>query len=379
MTTRPLRILHCLRAPVGGLFRHVLDLAEAQAALGHNVGLLADSKASDALTAGKLEAIRPKLDLGLHLIPMSRNPGLGDLAAVQAVTRIARPLRFDVLHGHGAKGGLYARLASARLKRGGMPLTCFYTPHGGVLHFDPASLKGRVLLGAERAMAGLTDGLVFESEFSERAYAAKVGRSACPSRVIHNGLRAEEFEPVAPKADAADLVFVGELRHLKGVDVLLEALARCTTTPGPTAIIVGAGPDADDFKRQAETLGLGGRVRFPGALPARQAFALGRCVVVPSRAESFPYIVLEAAAAGRPIIATAVGGIPEIFGTTAHRLIPPGDNRSLRDRIETVVTDPARSRDEAAVLRASVRERFTVEGMAAGILDFYADRLGSRS
>lgn len=371
----PLRILQCLRAPVGGLFRHVLDLAEAQAAEGHAVGILADSRASDALTTAKLEAIRPKLALGLHLVPMSRNPGLGDIAATQTIVSVARRLDLDVLHGHGAKGGLYARLAATRLRRGGRRLVCVYTPHGGVLHFDPASMKGRVLLGAERAMATLTDAIVFESAFSQAAYRAKIGEPACETRVIPNGLKPDEFAPIVPAPDAADLLFIGELRHLKGVDVLLEAIAAIAQPDRPRAVVVGAGPDAEAFKAQAHDLGLGAHVAFPGAMPAREAFRLGRCLVVPSRAESFPYIVLEAAAAGLPMIATRVGGIPEIYAEASDRLVPAGDSSALKVQIEAYRSDPGSFAAAANSLRDSVERRFTVARMTDDVLDLYRQRL----
>jgi glycosyltransferase involved in cell wall biosynthesis len=375
--SKPLRILHCLRAPVGGLFRHVLDLAEAQAAKGLAVGVLADSRASDALTTGKLEAIRPKLALGLHLVPMSRNPGLGDLSATQTVASVAKRSNADVLHGHGAKGGLYARLAAGRLRAGGRQIVCVYTPHGGVLHFDPETLKGRVLLGAERAIGALTDAIVFESAFSQAAYRAKIGEPSCPARVIPNGLKPEDFAIVEPADDAADLLFVGELRQLKGVDVLLEAIAGIPAERRPRAVIVGAGPDAAAFKALAAQLGLTGHVTFPGALPARQAFRLGRCLAVPSRAESFPYIVLEAAAAGLPMIATRVGGIPEIFADSAERLVPPGDSMILRSQIDAFRSDPGSFRSAAVTLRANVAARFTLARMTDAVLGLYRDCLGA--
>ncbi len=89
-------------------------------------------------------------------------------------------------------------------------------------------------------------------------------------------------------------------------------------------MLVGSGPDEaslDDRARRA--LGAASQVRFMRPMPARDAFALGRVLVVPSRAESLPYIVLEAAGARIPLVATDVGGIPEIFGPYRDRLIPP--------------------------------------------------------
>ena len=92
------------RAPVGGLFRHVLDLAAEQARRGHDVGILADSNAGDRLTSPKFDSVSPLLTLGILRTPMSRNPGLGDLQALRSVRAHARTLDLDVLHGHGAKG-----------------------------------------------------------------------------------------------------------------------------------------------------------------------------------------------------------------------------------------------------------------------------------
>src|SRR5690606_7037252 len=95
------------------------------------------------------------------------------------------------------------------------------------------------------------------------------------------------------------------------------------------AAFVGTGPDRERYEARAAELGLAGRVRFPGALPTREALAAGRILVVPSRAESLPYVVLEAGAAAVPVLATRVGGIPEIFGPDAGLLLPPGDAPAL--------------------------------------------------
>ena len=134
---------------------------------------------------------------------------------------------------------------------------------------------------------------------------------------------------LAPSEDAADFLFVGELRRLKGVDVMLRALARVREARPVSAVIVGTGPDAAAFKDETARLGLDDVVSFRDAMPAREAFALGRVLVVPSRAESFPYIVLEAAAAGLPMLATNVGGIPEIVSGTDTALLPPEDVDAL--------------------------------------------------
>ncbi len=364
-----------MRAPVGGLFRHVLDLAAEQASRGHEVGILADSNASDRLTDERFAAVAPMLRLGITRVPMSRKPGVGDLAAARVTFGLARRLEVDVLHGHGAKGGAYARLAARALKVAGLPVASFYTPHGGSLNFQPGTLEGTVYLKLEKLLSRWTDGLIFESAYAHRVYGERIGIGSVAARVIPNGLQPNDFAPHLPNADAADVLFIGELRQLKGVDVLLEALARVDARLPVTAVIVGSGPDEAALKALAVRLGLGHRVTFPGAMPAARAFPLGRVLAVPSRAESFPYVVLEAGAAGIPLVATNVGGIPEIVEGTGVALVPAGDVGALAEAIRAVIADPAQAVALARRLRARVETMFTVEGMTDSVLAFYGERM----
>jgi glycosyltransferase involved in cell wall biosynthesis len=371
-----LRIIHCFRAPVGGLFRHVLDLSGAQAARGHDVGYIIDSTVADPLTESRLAQAAQHLRLGITRLPMGRLPSPRDLATSRAVRDAARNLRADVLHGHGAKGGAYARLAARDLRADGRNVATFYTPHGGSLHYPLASPQGLVYTAIERFLARYTDGLIFESDFIRRVYDRRVGAGRVPSRVVPNALQPVDFTPHKSNPDAADFLFIGELRQLKGVDVLLRALAEIAARFPVRAVIVGAGPDAAAFHSLAEDLKIGNLVDFPGAMPARAAFALGRCLVVPSRAESMPYIVLEAAAAGMPMLATDVGGIPEIINGTDTPLLPPGDVGALAQAMQAFLDAPAVAKERATRLQAAVAERFTVERAAGEVLAFYAERLG---
>ncbi len=372
--TPTLRILHILRAPVGGLFRHVRDLALEQTRWGLEVGVLVDSNTSDGLTVQRLNELASHLPLGLHSIPMGRAPGVSDLKCVRETRRLGMELGIDVLHGHGAKGGLYARVGGGFPGRasGQRPLR-FYTPHGGSLHFFDGSLKGNFYVSAEAALAKLTDGIIFESSFARGRFESSIRLDNVPNRVIPNGLSPSDFELRQLDGNAAEFLFVGELRHLKGVDVLLDALAQLA---GKTrAVIVGDGPDAAQFKAQAHRLGLGARVSFPGAMPARDAFALGRVLLMPSRAESLPYIALEAAAAGIPLIATNVGGVSEIVEGSDTRLVPPGDAKALACAMALANDDLAACEARAGRLRGVVGQRFTTERMTRSVLEFYRDGL----
>ncbi len=364
-----MKIVHCFREPAGGLFRHVRDLAEAQHGAGHAVGVVCDASTGDSLDEALLDGLRPFLSLGLIRFPMRRQMAPSDLAAAWRIAGKVRPLAPDVLHGHGAKGGAYARTIGTLLRATGKRVARFYTPHGGSLHFDPKSAAGRVYFLAERGLGRMTDGFIFVSRYEADTYAAKVGRPRAPVNVIPNGLRPEEFEPVAALPDAADFLFIGTLRALKGPDVFLSALTLLGMDADnpPTAVIVGGGEEKPHYVELAAGLGLGDRVTFHDPMPARDAFALARAVVVPSRAESMPYVVLEAIAAGEPLIATRVGGIPEIFAAESGRLVAPGEVGELANAMAAMLAAPEAARAAAERLKAQIRATFTVAAMASAI------------
>ncbi len=364
---QPLRILHILRAPVGGLFRHVCDLATEQTRQGHAVGLVADNSTGGEQAERKFAELSGSLSLGVSRVPMSRHAGFSDISAVRHVRERAQALKADVVHGHGAKGGAYARLGAGGAIR-------VYTPHGGSLHFSRGNPAGFAYLTAEWLLLRKTDLALFESDYAKRTFEAKIGVPSGLVRVVHNGVRAEELQRVMPAGNVADILFVGELRMLKGVDVLLDAIAILQRENTKIrALIVGDGPDRAAFEGRKDALGLSKIVTFAGAMPAREAFAKGRILVVPSRAESLPYIVLEAAAAGVPIVTTDVGGIPEIFGDGSDTLVPPGDAPALAVAIRAALESGANER--AAKLHQRISEKFTVTAMTDAVLGAYGDAL----
>jgi glycosyltransferase involved in cell wall biosynthesis len=366
---QPLKILHVLRSPVGGLFRHVVDLARAQAARGHHVGIVADASTGGARADAAFSSLSGQLALGLTRVPMSRDVGFSDVSAQRHVAQRAREAAIDVLHGHGAKGGAYARLCGGRAIR-------VYTPHGGSLHYSRSSPVGFVYLALEQVLMRRTELFLFESAYGRDVFAAKVGTPDTLVRVVHNGVTAEEFAEIMPQSDATDIVFIGELRMLKGVDLLLDAMAQLGREGHPlTATIVGDGPDAAAFRAQSERLGLAATVHFLPPMPARDAFSLGRLLVAPSRAESLPYIILETAAAAVPLITTNVGGIPEVFGPQSSRLVSPGDAAALAGAIGAALADPAALRNESLTLRARVQTGFSAGVMTDSVLAAYGEAL----
>jgi glycosyltransferase involved in cell wall biosynthesis len=369
-----LKILHILRAPLGGLFRHVIDLVQGQAQRGHRVGLFLDSTTGGARAETVLGDLAPHLALGFERVAIPRELNPRDAYALHRVARHVAALAPDVLHGHGAKGAALARL----VPNFGHAIRA-YTPHGGSLVYCPGTISGGFYRSLERLLNRRTDLFLFESSYIANLFRSTIGAPRAVVRIVRNGVGNAEFEPVAAKPDATDVVCVGELRPVKAIDVLIEALAILkASSQRVTATIAGEGPDDAKLKALALRLGVADEVRFAGFRPAREAFAMGRMLVIPSRAESLPYIVLEAAAAGMPIIATEVGGVPEIFGPHASHLIAPDDSGALVAAIRKALSDPGETCRVAQEVRARVRAEFSLANMVEGGLTAYREALSIR-
>jgi glycosyltransferase involved in cell wall biosynthesis len=366
-----LRIVHVTRTPVGGIFRHILDLAAGQAARGHQVGIVCDSTTGGERAEAALAALAPQMRFGVMRFPMAREIGPGDVAAFRAVSRYLQTLHADVLHGHGAKGGGFVRLMSPR------DAIRVYTPHGGSLHYR--GLRGVIYGGIEQFFSRRTELFLFESAFARDRYVAMIG--APPHaivRVVFNGISKAEIEPVTPASNAADLVSVGEFRHIKGTDVLIDAVAELHRSGRRlTLAIAGDGVEGPKLREQVARLGLSDSIRFLGHTPPRKAFAQGRMLVMPSRADSLPYVAIEAGGAKIPIIASKVGGIPEILGTDGN-MVPPEDSARLAQAIVLAVDDPAGTQARAAKLHERICSHFSQDAMVEGVLAGYSDALGAK-
>jgi len=355
---------------VGGIFRHVRDLVEAHAAEGHEIGIVCDSSTGGDLEERYFDSIAQRLALGVYRVRMQRHIGPGDLGAAWRTYGAIRRMAPDILHGHGSKGGAYARVFGTMMRTSGRRVARLYSPHGGVLHYD-RDITGRGLFFLERRMDRMTDHMVFVSQYEATMFAEKIGPPRAPSTIVHNGLRAPEFDDVPLVPQAADFLYIGMMRDLKGPDIFIDALAEATRTAGRpvSAVMVGAGDDLPKYRAQVERLGLSPQVTFHDPMPARQAFAMARSIVVPSRAESMPYIVLEALAAGKPMVATAVGGIPEIFVGRTDLLIRP-DAAQMAGRMVEVLADEA-AYAERMPPRSELRQRFGADVMAREIEAIY--------
>lgn len=372
---QPLRILHATRAPVGGIIRHILDLANGQADRGHHVGIIADSLTGGERAEQALAEIAPRMKLGVYRFAIRREPSPLDFVTWARFTGLVRRLDPDVLHGHGAKAGAFLRMRGASTDS-----IRVYTPHGGSLHYPLSTIKGQLYSRLERMLMNSTELFLFESAFARDTYQRMIGVPNGLVRTVFNGVTAGEFDPVVKADDATDVAYVGEFRHIKGADLLIDAVARLRADGRNVTLSLGGdGEEMANLKAQVARLNLGEAVRFLGHVKARYGFSKGSLLVVPSRGDSMPYVVIEAAAAGIPMVAANVGGIPEIFGPDhAGALFAPNTVGAMADAIEAALDDMEAAQARARSLRERIFLHFSQKAMVEGVLAGYRDAFANR-
>lgn len=188
--------------------------------------------------------------------------------------------------------------------------------------------------------------------------------------VVSMPVGTDRFGPSTPVPDDGPVLAVGRLMAEKGFDVLIEAMALLPADERPEVVIVGDGPD----RALLEALALRRDVSatFPGAVPPSEIgewYRRARLVCVPSRREGFGMVVAEALAAGRPVVASAVGAAPAfITAGTDGRLVPPGDADALSDALATALrSDFAPS----SAANTTALAPFTPQAHAAALLEIY--------
>ena len=197
-------------------------------------------------------------------------------------------------------------------------------------------------------------------------------------RLIPNGVDCEFWTPATRTTAHFSIVAIGRLHRVKGFDVLLEAYAELLGEGRKVTLrIVGEGPDRERLEAQASRLGIAGHVEFTGAKNPSEVRRLLRDAVVfamPSMSEGMPLALLEAMACGRPVVATQVGGIPEIVARGTGILVPPNDVPAFANGLRRVLDGPEAA--EAMARRATLHaRRFSGERAVARYLDLYSELL----
>jgi len=377
-TADPMRIVLAAEPTGGGVMRHVLDLAEGLPRRGFRVLLVHARRGIDAAFAARLER-REAFGYETASVDVQRAPGGHDLAATLELRRVIR--RFggaDVLHGHSSKAGALARLGRwSRARR------VVYTPHAWYTQ-NPA--LGAASRGAyqliERALATLTDRIISVSR-DEAEHAVALGIGPDKLVLIENGIetwtpaqvagaRAATRARLGIAADDVVVGFLGRLAPQKAPDVAVRVFRQVLhERPTTRVVLAGDGPDAERARALLVELGIADRVvvlpvaNGPELIPAFDLF------LMTSRYEGFPYVLLEALAAGCAIVSTRVGGVADcvIDGVTGS-VVDSLDPDPIARAVLAIVNDPPR----LAAMRASARERaalFSIDRMLDRTADLY--------
>jgi glycosyltransferase involved in cell wall biosynthesis len=316
---------------------------------------------------------------GLRHIPFVVGSRLS-LKPVAEILRILEAEKTDILHTHGGYAGLYGRWAARRART---PVVV-HTLHGiHYLHYRNPALR-RLSIWQERFLSRTTDALVLVCQ-SDMAL-AKNHRLAPRDKltVIPNGLDAP---PADNKPSAPDLRAelgleqgkpvvgtVARLHRQKGIIHLLRAAPRILgAVPGAKIVVVGDGPQGRELRRRAAAPGLEGRFVFLGEREdAGSIMALFDIFVLPSLWEGLPFVLVEAAGLGKPIVATAVDGVPEVIddGKTGV-LIRPGNADALADGVISLLSDKARAAEMAEAARSLIPPRFPLRRTVEQHQDLY--------
>ncbi|MGE5508762.1 MAG: glycosyltransferase [Chitinophagales bacterium] len=378
-----MRILMVARPARGGMRQHLLALAEGLRSRGVEVEVA--GPAAEPLLQELAARGCPIWDMPLSA---SFRP-LEDLRAAVRLASLLRRRPFDVVHVHGFKASLPGRLGAALA---GAPVV--YTVHNFV--FEAAGgARRRLYLACERLLAPFTTRYIAVSKALQRDLAASARVAPARIAVVYNSITpptspsAEELAAVRQEfgldQETQVVLCVARLVREKGVDLLLQAAAALQEAeragdrlPPFRVLVAGDGPEEASLKELTRSLGLESLVTFAGyRTDVGVLLGLASVVALPSRAEGLSLALLEALAAGRPLVAAKAGGMPEIVrdGETAL-LVPVEDPLALAAALRRLLTDRGLAARLADAARADGR-RFTSETMLDETLAVY-DQLRRR-
>lgn len=391
MSAPAVRVLRVIaRLNVGGPARHVTLLNRGLEQRGHSTLLV---HGSPGLEEGSLE----ELAAGLPAVAIShlgrRLKVSSDFRAFAQLVRIVFRIRPDVVHTHTAKAGTLGRLAAAlynltrpRARRAAV----IHTFHGHVFEGYFGTIGNLLVRLAERTLAKLTDRIITLSpaqkhDVTNRFAICGPGKVA----VVPLGL---DLEPLLARAelgpslkqavgiddDATVIGYVGRFAPVKDLPLLFGAFREfLRTSPGAHLVLAGDGPLGEELRVMAAHLGIAPNVHFIGwcdDLP--RLYATFDVVVLTSRNEGTPVALIEAMAAGVPVVATAVGGIVDIVqDDVTGVLVRTRTPQAVAAAIRTITTNPERSRQLAADARRHVRQRFGADQLVDEIEALYRREL----
>ncbi len=384
----PIRVLRVIaRLNMGGPALHVAYLSAGLAERGYETTLVAGT-----LARGEGSMAYVAEDLGVRILrldALSREISpFRDAISVLRLARLIREQRPQILHTHTAKAGTVGRLA-ALLAGDARPPIVVHTFHGHVLHGYFGPLKSQAFRVLERLLGRMTTRLI---AVSPQVRDDLVSLGVAPAEkfsVVRLGVELDErVRTQVVGADARARLgiaperfvvgWVGRMTGVKRTDDVLESLHRLRER-GVDAVLlmVGSGPDRDHVEQRASALGIVHHCYFLGYQEDVSGwYRAFDAMILPSANEGTPVVVIEALAAGCPVVATSVGGVPDVVREGVDGfLVPMGDVDALADRLELLARDPELRARMGAAGRESVPARYAVERLVSDVDELYRSLL----
>ncbi|MBN8539901.1 MAG: glycosyltransferase [Deltaproteobacteria bacterium] len=392
-----MRILFILRNAEGGIRTHVETLIRGALEQGHDCLLITDLKQADS-GFQKTLSLEPEIRKRVVSISMRSAPGPWDLSTLWLLSVGLRSARkstktsdgtldaqdkgvfFDAVHGHGAKGGLFARLCRI-LRILPRETKVIYTPHGGSLHQMHGNVMNVLYTWIERFLGKYTDCVLAESQYSADQFIKRIGTDTAPVVLNRNGI--DPIEPVLSpwpeglgRTSPLKIAAFGLLREIKGFDVLIQAVHLLKNLNYKVELeISGEGKSRESLEKLVRDLNLESTVTINRETSnALSAMREAQIVVQPSRFESFGLVSLEAQATGCAVIASKVGGLVDVVDDKRTGiLVEPGQPQALCDAIKWFIENPNEAQTMRARAARRAQEDFSSEKMIDGALRCYQE------
>lgn len=305
-----------------------------------------------------------------------------DIAALLKIKRILKKENPDIVHLHTSKAGFLGRIA-AKLAA---VQTVIYMPHGHIFYGYTNFVLTKIYIVLERFSARLCDAIITLSDVESRDFLTRKIGSKDKFFTIHNGIDLKDYQvidtdrirelknEVDVKAPTPVVTVISRLEPVKGVEIFIRALAEVTRViPNFTALIVGSGTLRESLQLKAKSLNLDEKIKFLGyRADIKEIISLSDIVVNPALNEGLGLVILEAQALGKVVIATEVGGVPEvIIDNQTGILVQAGDYKSLAAAIVRILQDKELAARLAIEAKKRIELEFSKEKMISRLVELY--------
>ena len=293
--------------------------------------------------------------------PITRNPHYTDFKNLWELYKYLKPINPDIVHGHGAKGGMYARILGRRRS--------VYSPHGGSLHANYGSFKNYLYQLVEKLLLPLTGRVVVESRYTFQQFRKLISEGFQRVSINYNGIDFPEKQPAKPEL-TYKVAALGLLRELKGFDLLIRASAELKIDyPQLKVKISGEGEERPKLEKLIEDLKVTDIVELTGEVESpKDTYEWADIVVVPSRFESFGLVALEAMSQGVPVLVAYTGGLIELVehGETG-RIFTRNSPRDLAEMLKTAFENWSMTKEMTTNAFSATKHKYSKKQMLEGL------------